>query len=101
MAFDKPYEEKPDSGALHATASKQKETSPDYFGSLTINLKDKTAITANPDGSISLKLSGWKKKNKAGKVYLSLSVSRFVPKEQGSRPAPAPDFGDDSSDIPF
>ncbi len=92
----KPY---PDSGTLHATQSKRNPKSPDYWGEIAINLKDQTNIR-NEDGLTIIKLNGWKKVSKGGKTYLSLSVSRFVPKEDGGSPAPTRQE-DDNSDIPF
>jgi len=49
-----------------------------------------------------IKLSGWKKIDKSGKVYLSIGVNRFVPKDEGGtvRHEDQPqDFPDE--DIPF
>lgn len=87
------YKPNPDSGNLHATLSKKSEKSPDYFGEIAINLKDTTNIRVE-DGLTIVKLSGWKKQSKAGKTYLSLAVSRFVP--EGTTPKQS-----DDSDVPF
>ena len=81
----KPY---PDSGSLNASVSKRSEKSPDYFGELTINLKDMTNIRIE-DGLHIVKLNGWKKVAKSGKTYLSLSVNRFVPEGQSQSQAQA------------
>ena len=88
------YKPKADSGNLHATKSKKTEKSPDYFGELAINLNDKTNIQVK-DGLTIIKLSGWKRQSKAGKTYLSIGVSRFVP--DGTPQAQQ----DDDSDVPF
>lgn len=76
----------PDSGALYSTASKKGPKSPDYFGSITINLKDTTGFVVE-DGMTKIKLSGWKKVSSSGKTFLSVSVDRYVPQEEQSRPA--------------
>jgi len=56
------------------------------------------------DGLTIVKLSGWKKVGKDVKTYLSISVDRFVPKQEGGGYSRQPtrqedDFGDDS--VPF
>ena len=89
------FEHKADSGRLMATQSKRTEKSPDYWGEIAINLKDMTKIKVE-NGLHIVKLSGWKKKSKAGQVYLSLAVDRFVPR--GEEPQSHPS---DDEDVPF
>jgi hypothetical protein len=94
----KPY---PDSGSLRASSVKKGPKSPDYWGNIAINLKDGTNITTE-DGLTVVKLSGWKKVDKQGKTYLSISVDRFVPKQASEgrqQPRQEDDFG--SEDVPF
>ena len=98
-----PFKARPDSGSLNATQSKRKETSPDYFGEIALNLSDMTNIRIE-DGLHIVKLSGWKKVAKSGKTYLSLGVKRKEFEEQGTAPPPPPpapkqEISDD--DIPF
>jgi hypothetical protein len=86
---------------LFAEQSKKNPKSPDYSGTIAINLKDLTAIKTE-NGLTIVKLSGWKKVGKSGKTYLSLSVNRFVPQQQGTRQEnQAQDFPADDQDIPF
>jgi hypothetical protein len=96
------YQAKPDSGSLFATQSKKTPKSPDYFGTIHINLKDLTNIKTE-DGLTVIKISGWKKVAKNGKTFLSLAVDRFVPQQQGStrQENQAQEFPADDSDIPF
>ena len=78
------FEQKPDSGRLMAAQSKKSEKSPDYWGEIAINPKDMSNVTIE-NGLYVYKLSGWKKKSKAGATYLSLSVGRMTreaPKKQ-------------------
>ena len=98
----KTYKPYPDSGSLRATQSKKTPKSPDYFGTISINLKDLTNIKTE-DGLTVIKLSGWKKVAKNGKTFLSLAVDRYVPKQQGGtrQEDQAQDFPADDSDIPF
>ena len=79
MAYDKPYEQRPNSGSLFAKKSKTKPTSPDYFGDILIDL---SAFQVE-DGKIKVSLSGWKKVSATGKQYLSLAAS--APREQEQR----------------
>lgn len=97
------YKAYPDSGSLRSSTSKKGPKSPDYWGNIAINLKDMTNIRTE-DGLTIVKLSGWKKVGKDGKTYLSISVDRFVPKQEGGGYSRQPtrqedDFGND--DVPF
>ena len=96
------YQAKPDTGSLFATQSKKTPKSPDYFGTISINLKDLTNLKTE-DGLTVIRLSGWKKVAKNGKTFLSLAVDRYVPKEQGGtrQENQAQEFPDDDSQIPF
>lgn len=96
------YQAKPDSGSLFATQSKKTPKSPDYFGTIHLNMKDMTNIKIE-DGITVVKISGWKKVAKNGKTFLSLAVDRFVPQQQGGirQENQAQEFPDNDSDIPF
>jgi hypothetical protein len=99
---DKQYKPYPDSGNIRASSIKKGPKSPDYWGTIAINLKDMTNIKTE-DGLTVVKLSGWKKKDSQGKTYLSLAVDRFVPEQRNqtrAQPRQEDDFGDES-DIPF
>ena len=97
------YETRPDSGSLFAELSKKNPKSPDYSGTIAINLKDLTAIKTE-NGLTVVKLSGWKTVSpKTGKIYLSLAVNRWVPEQQtGTRQEnQAQSHPADDSDVPF
>jgi hypothetical protein len=90
-------EVRPDSGILLASQSKKTEKSPDYYGEITVNLADMTKITK--DGNLyTIKLSGWKRRSKAGNTFLSLAVDRWIPKNS---PAPQSSKNDFDEDVPF
>jgi hypothetical protein len=102
-ATKKPFETRPDSGNLFAEPVKKTTLSPDYSGTIAINLKDMTAIKTE-NGLTIIKLSGWKNVSQAsGKTYLALKVNRFVPEEQGAprHENQAQEFPADDKDIPF
>lgn len=101
MAYDTPYNAPADSGTMFAVKAKKHEKAPDYNGEIKVNLKDMTGIVQNSDGTITIKIGGWKATSKSGSTYLKLKVSRFVPREQAAKPAPAPSPFDDGSDVPF
>jgi hypothetical protein len=92
----KPY---PDSGTLKASGTKKGPKSPDYWGTIAIDLKNQVNIHTE-DGLTVIKLSGWKKVDRSGKTYLSIAVDRFVP-EQRSKPQEtrAKDFPDEDLDF--
>ena len=99
--FNTPYIPKPDTGTMRALLTKKRTNSPDYWGDIRINLKDLTAIKVE-DGCHVIKLSGWKRIDKSGKIYLSLAVNRFVFSEEGGtvrQEDQRQDFPDE--DIPF
>lgn len=99
---DKQYKPYPDSGSLRASQTKKGPKSPDYWGTLAINLKDMTNIQTI-DGLTVVKLSGWKKQDSQGRTYLSVSIDRFVPEQKSAQPRQVvkdDGFGDDS-DLPF
>lgn len=105
MAYQQKTEYKPfpDSGTLRASTNKKTAKSPEYWGNIAINLKDMTNIKTE-DGLTIVKLSGWKKVDKQGKTYLSLSVDRFIPEQKSGGYSRQPtrqedNFGDD--DVPF
>ena len=96
----KPY---PDSGSLRASSVKRGPKSPDYWGNIAINLKDLTNIHTE-DGLTIVKLSGWKKVDKSGKTYLSISVDRFVPMQKDggfTRQEPRQEDSVNDDDVPF
>lgn len=96
---DKQYKPYPDSGSLRASQTKKGPKSPDYWGTIAINLKDLTNIQT-VDGLTVVKLSGWKKQDSQGRTYLSISVDRFVPEQRGT--PSRPQKGDDlDQDVPF
>lgn len=73
----------PNSGSLFRNERKTTDKHPDYNGSFNI------------DG-VEYWISGWMKKSKAGKSFMSLSVSAKQPKEPGEALPPL-----DSDDLPF
>lgn len=100
MSDNKTFKPYPDSGNLRASSTKKSAKSPDYWGSIAINLKDMTKIEVI-DGLHVIKLSGWKKVDSSGKTYLSIAVDRFVPEQSSSAPQRQSQPQDDDSDIPF
>lgn len=69
-------------GALFKNDNKQTDKHPDYNGSINVNGEE-------------FWLSAWLKTSKAGKKFMSLSVSA----KNGQKPAKAAQ--DDSDDVPF
>ena len=67
-------------GSLFINDRKEKDTQPDYTGTVNVEGKD-------------FRLSGWKRESKQGKKYLSLSVSE--PQEKSGSPAVKKDSGND------
>lgn len=93
------FEHKKDSGRLMASQSKRTEKSPDYWGEIAIDVKDMTKVEKTEDGLLVFRLSGWKKKSKAGTTYLSIAVDRYIPKDDAN-PSPKR-VQEDDEDVPF
>jgi hypothetical protein len=91
------FEQNPDSGRLMATSVKKTPKSPDYWGEIAIDPNDMTNVQV-VNGLHVYKLSGWKKTSKAGAIYLSVAVSRYVPEGTVTKARPK---ADEDSDIPF
>lgn len=85
------FEHRKDSGRLLASTSKKHEKSPDYWGEIAIDIKDLTKVTTTKEGYLVFRLNGWKKKNRAGQTFLSISIDRWI------KDAPKTD----DEDIPF
>ena len=77
-----------DSGSLFASPTKKFPKSPDYFGSIAIDMKNMTKVEM-VDGLTVIKLSGWKRQGPSGKTYLSIAVDRFIPEGEHSQARPA------------
>lgn len=90
------FEQKKDTGRLMASQSKKNEKSPDYWGEIAIDVKDMTKVQTQ-NGLHIFRINGWKKKSKAGAVYLSLVVDRWIPPEENTRK----EEPEDDSDVPF
>jgi hypothetical protein len=60
------------SGALFHQAVKKNPKAPDYSGEIILTLRD---FIEEPDGTIKVRLAGWKKQSKSGSTFLSLSGS--------------------------
>lgn len=91
------FEQQVDSGRLMANATKKTQKSPDYWGEIAIDPSDLTNVQV-VNGLHVYKLSGWKKTSKAGAIYLSVSVNRYVPEGSVTK---VPAKSDEDSDIPF
>lgn len=90
------YQPKPNSGTLFANKAKPKPMSPDYSGTVLLDLN---SIPAG-DGLVTLRIAGWKKQGKSGTTFLSLALS--LPQEQQSAPSPVKvSLEDMEDDIPF
>jgi len=88
----------PDSGQLFATQSKNKSSSPDYFGEFVIDLSNKAATKTTEEGLTVFRISGWKRVGKnSGATYLSLAVNRWVD-PNAAEPAQKQPIDDD---VPF
>ena len=94
------FEQRPDSGRLMAAQSKTNEKAPDYWGELAVNINDLTNAVRE-DGFVVFKLSGWKKRSKAGTTYLSLAVDRRVREAKPQEKSQKSRFDDMDDDVPF
>lgn len=79
-SYDTKYEMKPNNGSLFACKTKLSEKSPDYQGTVLIDLSEFEIV----DNQITVSLGGWKKQWAEG-TYLSLKASKvWIPDASGS-----------------
>lgn len=78
-------EARPDSGVFMSVDSKRSEKAPDYWGEISIDTKNMTNATLE-NGIYTVRLSGWKKKSRTGKTFLSIAVDRYERKQASERP---------------
>jgi hypothetical protein len=88
------YEQRPNSGTLFPNKSKPKPASPDYSGTLLIDLS-----AMKVEGNlVTVRLAGWKKQGNKG-TFLSIAASAPMDRQQeGSKPQSVEDIDDD---VPF
>jgi uncharacterized protein (DUF736 family) len=80
MAYDKPYEEKPNSGSFFANKTKTNPKAPDYRGKILLDLSAFDVV----NGTINVDLAGWKTTSKSGLTYLQIKAQK--PREQQAQP---------------
>jgi uncharacterized protein (DUF736 family) len=76
MAYDKPYEEKPNTGSFFANKTKTNPKAPDYRGKILLDLSAFDVV----NGTINVELAGWKQTAKSGLTYLQIKAQK--PREQ-------------------
>jgi hypothetical protein len=88
------YEQRPNSGTLFPNKSKPKPASPDYSGTLLIDLS-----AMKVEGNlVTVRLAGWKKQGNKG-TFLSIAASAPMDRQQEeSKPQSMEDIDDD---VPF
>jgi|AntAceMinimDraft_18_1070375.scaffolds.fasta_scaffold151557_2 hypothetical protein len=95
------YEQRPNNGTLFPNKSKPKPASPDYSGSILIDLS-----AMKVEGNmVTIRLAGWKKQGGNG-TFLSLAASAPRDRVEGSgdtlaQPAQATNLADLEDDVPF
>ena len=83
------FKNKNGNGSLFVNNYKEKETQPDYKGSIVLQ-----------DGT-EKQIAGWKKQDKNGKYYLSLSLSDIYKKKVNNESKVNNEIKKESSDLPF
>lgn len=94
MTYDKPYEEKPNTGSFFANKTKTNPKAPDYRGKILLDLSTFDVV----NGTVAVELAGWKQTAKSGLTYLQIKAQK--PREQGQTQA-QPKAEEFEDDIPF
>lgn len=90
------YEQRPNNGTLFANKSKTKPNSPDYSGTLTIDVNSLEVV----NGVANVRIAGWKKQGSSGSTFLSLSISNMQ-QSGSSQSTQSKSMADLDDDIPF
>lgn len=68
----------PNTGVLFTSTNKRNDRAPDMFGDVKIEIDLlKTLMNKAEDGLVTIKLDGWKKKDKNGNAMVSMKVNTF------------------------
>jgi|TARA_R110000868_G_scaffold25899_1_gene100453 hypothetical protein len=94
MAYDKPYEEKPNTGSFFANKTKTNPKAPDYRGKVLLDLSTYDIV----NGTITVELAGWKQVAKSGLTYLQIKAQK--PRDDQDKPKPVQTV-EIEDDIPF
>jgi len=89
MAYDKPYEEKPNTGSFFANKTKTNPKAPDYRGKILLDLSAFDVV----NGTVTVELAGWKQTAKSGLTYLQIKAQK--PREQQAQQTKAEELDDD------
>jgi uncharacterized protein (DUF736 family) len=86
------------SGVLFSQNVKKSEKAPDYTGDITLTLSD---FEQQPDGTIKVRLAGWKRSSANGKTFLSLRGEQPRAKQDERPQSSSSAVEDIDNDIPF
>lgn len=81
MAYDKPFEVRPNNGSLFAQSMKKTPDSPDYMGSLKIDVRSLNVV----DGIAEVTVFGRKKQGNSGVQFLALSITNKQDQQKPQR----------------
>jgi hypothetical protein len=90
------YEQRVNNGTLFPNKSKQKPTSPDYSGSVLLDLSHFKV----ENNQINVRLAGWKKQGAKG-MFLSLAASAPMERQQEAVAEAPQSLADLEDDLPF
>ena len=90
------YEQRPNSGTLFPNKSKPKPMSPDYSGTIMLDVNSLKV----ENGVATVRLAGWKKQGKNG-TFLSLAASAPMDRAQEGRGSAPTNLADIEDDAPF
>lgn len=80
------FVQKPNMGSMFLSKSKKTEKSPDFYGSISVDLDYLKQLIADRNSTlIEIKLSAWKRATKNGDPWLSLAVDTFKKQETSSK----------------
>ena len=79
----------PNSGALFTSTNKRNERAPDFFGNIELEKDLLLQMIEQAHGStfITIKLDGWKKKDRNGNAMVSVKVNTYQKPADNAEPA--------------
>ena len=84
MAYDKPFEQRPNTGSLWINEYKSTDMQPDLRGTISVDRDLLANLIKKDTKNVEISVSAWNKETPSGKIFLSLAISEPQNKAQNA-----------------